>query len=181
MRFRIGFIALLLAGSTLSSCTCHQQMPEVAQAPTRPAGFQSSRPTAMKPTAIAPPTLPPTPAAGAPSPAAGAELPPDFPSDVAMMEGFAVTSVAPAPKAGHNIQFSAEQERQDIYQHYDKDLRAKGWQPEQAYEGKDQSFLNFRKGKTMVLMTISNDPRHPGKRIVSMLYYEDEPPEFGEF
>lgn len=181
MRLRIGFIVLLFAGSTFSSCTCHQQLPEVAQAPTRAAGFQSSRPTAMAPTAIAPPTLPPAPVAGVPSPAGAAELPPDFPTDVAVMEGFAVTSVNPAPKAGHNIQFSAAQERQEIYQHYDSDLRSKGWVPEQSYEGKDQSFLNFRKGKTMVLMTIANDPRNPGKRVVSVLYYEDEPPEFGEF
>jgi hypothetical protein len=158
-------------------------MPDIAAAPTRAVGFQGSRPTVNAPTVGAAPTLPPTPLASAPTPppAADVELPADFPADIVMMEGFKVAAVNPAPKAGHNVQFHTERDRDDIYRYYESDLRSKGWQPEQQYEGKDQSFLNFRKGNTMVLLTIANDPRDPGKRVVSLLYYQDDPPEFGDF
>lgn len=182
------WLPLLFLGSLISSCTCHKQVEDIAKAPT-PAGhgtgFASSRPTLHAPAMAAPPTMPPTrPQADAASPTPVTEagqLPPDFPTDVPMMEGFEVGDIHKLPADAKAVIIRAQQERKDIYEFYEKDLRAKGWVIEQNYQGKEQSFLGFKKGNTILNVTVTNDHKNPGKRIISMMYQEDHPPEFGDF
>ena len=59
-------------------------------------------------------------------------------------------------------------------------MQTKGWDVTQEYQNKEQSFLSFKKGKTITNMTIAKDPR-TGKQIVAIMYYEEEDLPFKEF
>ena len=74
-----------------------------------------------------------------------------------------------------------EQELPQVYSFYEKDLKAKGWTLEQNYQAENQAFLGFRRGNTILNMTIAKDPNNPGKRLVNIMYQEDQKPEFDEF
>jgi hypothetical protein len=187
MRYINRWILLLFAGSLISSCTCHQQIEQVAGAPTvaqHSAGFNSSRSTVTVPTAGAATTMPQTPpqvAATATPVTQGSVLPPDFPADVPLMKDAEITGIQQLPQNARSVLVRSDQELGKIYEFYQQDLRDKGWVMEQNYQGKDQSFLGFRKGKTLLNVMVVNDPNNPSKRMVSFMYQEDHPPEFGDF
>jgi hypothetical protein len=187
MRYLNRWMSLLFAGSLISSCTCHQQVEQTAGAPTvgeHSAGFHSSRSTVGVPTPGIAPTLPPTLpqlAATATPAGVGKGLPPDFPADVPLMKDAEVAGVQQMPQNARSVLVRSTQDRREIYEFYEKDLRDKGWVIEQSYQGKDQSFIGLRKGKQLLNVTMGNDPKNPNKRIVGFMYQEDQPPEFGDF
>ena len=187
MRYVNRWMPLLFVGSLMSSCTCHQQVEETAKAPTsidHPVGF-SARPTALVfPTVASMPTMPPTPAIEAvatPTEGLVAGLPSDFPSDVTLMKDAEIAGVRKMAGDAQTVLVMTQQDREQVYEFYEKDLKDKGWNLEQNYQGKDQSFLGFRKGNTIINMTIATDPKNPGKRVVGIMYQQDKPPPFGDF
>jgi len=188
MRYVNRWMPLLFVGSLMSSCTCHQQVEETAKAPTsidHPVGF-SARPTALVfPTVASMPTMPPTPAIEAvATPTEGgvvAGLPSDFPSDVTLMKDAEIAGVRKMAGDAQTVLVMTQQDREQVYEFYEKDMKDKGWNLEQTYQGKDQSFLGFRKGNTIINMTIATDPKNPGKRVVGIMYQQDKPPAFGDF
>jgi hypothetical protein len=187
MRYSNRWMPLLFVGSLMSSCTCHQQVEEVAKAPTsmdHPVGFSARPTTVVFPTVASMPTMPPTPAIEAvatPTTGLVAGLPSDFPSDVTLMKDAEIAGVRKMAGDAQNVLVMTQQDRQQVYEFYEKDLKDKGWNLEQTYQGKDQSFLGFRKGNTIINMTIATDPNDPSKRVVGIMYQEDKPPEFGDF
>jgi hypothetical protein len=121
------------------------------------------------------PTLPP-----APTPAEKAEIPDDFPQGVPVPEGAKVMAVQQLANNAHNVIFSAEGESPQIFTFYKDSMKGSGWNVTQEYQGKDQSFLSFKRGKTVTNMSVSRDPK-TGKRIVAIMYYEEEDLPFPEF
>lgn len=182
-------LGLFLVGcSLLRSCACQEGAEEVATAsatPGRRVGFQSSEEKhAPPPPATAPQAMPPTqplfePTAAPPSGLAG--LPTNFPSDVTLMEDAEVAMVQDLAGDARNVLVRTDEQQEKLYDFYDSDLRAKGWTLEQHYRAKEQSFLGFRKGKTIINVLITKDPKDPDRRIVGIMYQEDQPPEFGDF
>ncbi len=188
MRYFNRRLAPLFVISMMASCTCHQQVEETAKVPSsleHPVGF-GTRPTVVVfPTVGALPTMPPTPAMeAAATPTAGgamAGLPEDFPGDVALMKDAQIFGVRKMAGDAKNVVVTTQQDTAQVYDFYEKDLKDKGWDLKQTYQGKDQSFLNFQKGNTIINMTIATDPKDPSKRVVSIMYQEDKPPPFGDF
>lgn len=179
----------LLAASLLpfSSCTCHQQTPEPpAKTVERSGGFgvkaATRRPPGMPPVSEVSPVgaLEPTKPPDVPAGAEKAEVPDDFPSDVPVPEGSEVVAVQELANKAHNVVFSAEGDTKQIFKFYKDTLSKKDWNVTQEYEGKDQSFLTFKKDKTVTNMVVSTDPK-TGKRVVAIMYYEEEDLPFPEF
>ena len=181
--------ASVLASAPFASCTCHRDISEPPKRVERETGF-SALPGARKPPrrhAPEPPlavrvtpgvqTLPP--AAAVPT-AAVATLPDDFPEDVPVLEGTEVMAVQELAGNARNVLFQADAEPAEIFVYYRDEMRGEGWNVTQEYQRNDQSFLSFRKGQMITNVTVARDPR-TGKRIVAIMYYEEEELAFPEF
>jgi hypothetical protein len=186
MRYVNRWMPLLFIGSFISSCTCHKEVEQVAKLPNaqRPAGFHISAPTVVLPTAQGLRLGQPTPPQIFPTitPGGGvAGMPADFPSDVPLMKDAQVEMVHEMPQNARNVLVRTSEDQKQLYEFYQKDLKDKGWVLEQYYEAKQQAFLGFRKGKTVLNMVFSSDPKDPSKRLVSFIYQEEQPLPFKEF
>jgi hypothetical protein len=170
----------LMAGS----CTCHRDLPPTPAPSAKHTGFNAALPTPKaspkKQVAQVPTRVQPTPAPVVTPTVGKAELPEDFPKDIPIMKGFEPIAVQDLAGNAKNVLFQTDAEPTVIYQEYRGDMQTKGWNVTQEYEGKDQSFLSFKKGKTITNMTIARDPK-TGKQIVAMMYYEEEDLPFPEF
>jgi hypothetical protein len=182
----IGIISLSFA-----SCTCQRDVPEAPSAPlARRGGFGALAPTARalpeagarEPAARAAltpiaPTLPSAP--GTPTPAK-AELPENFPSDVPIYENAEVFAVQDLAQSAKNVLFYVDAESPEVFTFYKDNMRGEGWNVAQEYTAKEQSFLSFRKGRMITNVTIVKDP-NSGRRVVAVMYYEEEELPFPEF
>lgn len=169
-----------------SSCTCSRDTPEPPQVALRSPGGFGAMATPRKPVVPAPghitapevapgeaPTLPPaTPGV--------ATLPDDFPADVPVFEGSEVMAVQQLANNAHNVIFNAPAEAPQIFTFYKDTMKDKGWNVSQEYQAKEQSFLSFKKGKTITNMSVSKDPK-TGKRIIAIMYYDEPDLPFPEF
>ena len=176
--------AAVLLAMLVQSCTCHSDVPPppvVVQH--RPDGFNSALPTKKtgesKRHAEATPRPATTPQSVTPT-VGTAELPSDFPKDIPVLEGSEPFAVQDLAGNAHNVLFHSDKEAPAIFQHYKDSMQTKGWDVTQEYQNKEQSFLSFKKGKTITNMTVAKDPR-TGKQIVAIMYYEEEDLPFKEF
>jgi hypothetical protein len=183
MRLAIAVLAVL----PFSSCTCHRDTPEpppprVAE---RPAGFAKTtprRPPERKEGQITPKAVDvgelPTRAAVTPE---VVTLPEDFPTDIPVFEDSEVMAVQELANDAHSVIFGLkENEAPKVFSFYKDSMSNKGWNVTQEYQGQEQSFLSFKKGNTITNVSVSKDPRS-GKRIVAIMYYEEEDLPFPEF
>lgn len=169
------------------SCTCHQDTPEppprVAERPggfgavVTPRALPERREGQITPRAVdmgERPTLPPvTPT--------DVNLPADFPKDVPVFKGSEVLAVQALANNAQNVIFGVgDAEAPKVFTFYKDSMKGSGWDVTQEYQGKEQSFLSFKKGKTITNMSVSKDPKS-GKRIVAIMYYEEEDLPFPEF
>ena len=74
----------------------------------------------------------------------------------------------------------AEADTPKIFNFYKDDMRGSGWKVAQEYEGKDQSFLAFDKDGVTTRVRVSKDPKS-GKKVISVMYFKEEPLPFPEF
>ncbi|MGD9763026.1 MAG: hypothetical protein AB7V27_04850 [Candidatus Binatia bacterium] len=182
-RIPLALVALLLL--PFGSCTCRGHAPEVPPTPaSRKAGWS------IKPTPRAAPDRAegetahreaeareaPT-AIGTPN---QSEIPVDFPEDIPVPEGSEVTAVQQLANGAHNVIFATEDETPKLFDLYKGNMSGKEWDVTQEYQGKEQSFLSFRKGDTITNVSITKDPK-TGKKVVAVMYYEEEPLPFPEF
>ena len=191
MRDHRRWLPLLFVACVFGSCTCHQQVEQTAGSPNlaksgiadRPAGFDTGQKDLKLGQAPAAPAMPPTPNQAPPPPAQGdvAEIPADFPSDVKLMQDAELANVREMAQNAHAVLVRTEQELPQVYSFYESDLKSKGWTLEQNYQAENQAFLGFRRGNTILNMTIAKDPNNPGKRLVNIMYQEDQKPDFDEF
>ncbi|MGH3638418.1 MAG: hypothetical protein ACRDUX_05245 [Mycobacterium sp.] len=180
----------VLAASLLpfSSCTCHQQTPEPPAKPAERAGgfgvkAATRRPLELPPVAELSPVgalAPTNPPEVPPGEGKEVSVPDSFPSDVPLPEGSEVVAVQDLANNAHNVVFSAEGDPKKIFNFYKDTLTKKDWNVTQEYEGKEQSFLTFKKDKTVTNMVVTTDPK-TGKRVVAIMYYDEEPLPFPEF
>jgi hypothetical protein len=179
MRFTGHRLALLflLSSLTISSCTCESEAPPPPPIPpTRAPGFQTTHvPTAM-PTATAAPATPTAPAAAEAVPT-GPALPSDFPKDVPILDGATVAAVQQLGGGAHNVLFSTTEDMGKAYEFYKKELGDKGHEVTQQYQAREQSFLSFRKGDMITNVIVAPDPKDRSKRIVAVMYYQEQPAE----
>lgn len=170
---------LLLLAMTLSSCTCGQEAPPpppAALPPTRPPGFQATSAPTAAPTQ--PPAATPTAASAAvtATPDVSA-LPSNFPKDITVMEGSELAQVQKLGGGASNVLFTTEAEPAKVFSYYKDDLKAKGHEVTQQYQTHDQSFLSFKKGDLVTNVVIAPDPNNPKKKVVAIMYYEEQPAE----
>jgi hypothetical protein len=183
----IPLVVAALGVLPFSSCTCHRDTPEP---PTRlvqrtPGGFGAMG-TPRKP--LVPPEGEITPRevepAAAPTlPATTPEavrLPDDFPADVPVFEGSEVMAVQQLANNARSVIFNVQAEAPQVFTFYKDSMQGKGWDVAQEYQAKEQSFLSFKKGKTITNMSVTKDPKS-GKRIIAIMYYEEEDLPFPEF
>lgn len=181
------FVVATLLALTFSSCTCSSSTPEAPPPQPRSGSFggmlkatERSVPEAAKGEVTAkpveartPPTLPTQPSQ--------TSLPEDFPSDVPVFEGAKVAGVQNLPNNAHNVIFMVDDaEAPKVFNFYKGDMEHSGWKTEQEFQGGDQSFLSFKKDKTVTNVSISKDPKS-GKRVIAVMYYKEEPLPFPEF
>lgn len=172
---------------TFSSCTCHSDTPEapppkLAERPkslgpmVTPRKLPDRVEGQITPREVEPrhaPTLPPTPDQ--------ASVPDNFPEGVPIPDGSKVVAVQSLANNARNVIFATEGETPQIFNLYKNSMRGSGWgNPTQEYEGKDQSYLSFKKGDTITNISVSRDPK-TGRRIVAVMYYDEKPLPFPEF
>lgn len=169
-----------------SSCTCYHDEPEPPpRLAERPAGFGAVvtprklpervegqiTPREMEPRRA--PTLQATPSQ--------ASVPDNFPEGVPIPEGSKVMAVQKLANDARSVIFATEGEAPQLFSLYKDSMRGSGWgNPTQEYEGKEQSFLSFKRGDTITNISVSKDPK-TGKRIVAVMYYDEKPLPFPEF
>jgi len=187
----ISWAAVVVSLLPFSSCTCYHETPEPpAKVAARP-GFGTGIATRKPPEPVEPqhvpppiaapkqaPTLRPTPQE-TPQPAS---VPENFPEGIPIPEGSEVMAVQHLANDARNVIFSTENaDAPQLFSLYKDSMRGSGWgEPTQQYQGKDTSFLSFKKGDTITNISVSKDPKS-GKRIVAVMYYEEQPLPFPEF
>lgn len=186
-RRSFSLVAVAVGLLPFSSCTCYRDTPEPpAKVAERPKGFGAMvtprklpdrvegevPPAEVEPKQALAPTLSLTPEP--------ASLPENFPQDIPIPEGSNVMAVQHLANDARSVIFSTEGESPQLFSFY-KDSMKKTWgEPTQQYQGKEQSFLSFKKGDTVTNISVSKDPKS-GKRIVAVMYYDEKPLPFPEF
>jgi len=183
-----GFLAVaILASVPFSSCTCQRDLPE---APSKVARSDrdawSGLPTARAPKRQERAELPKreeTPAERPtvlPTQPEKVELPEDFPSGVPIPDGAELFGVQQVGRGGKNVLFHTDEPIPQVFDFYKTSMRGEGWDVKQEFQQNFQSFLSFEKDKTVTNMTVVEDPA-TGKRIIAVMYYEQEELPFEEF
>lgn len=182
---RLALVALLAL--PFNSCTCGSHAPEPPPTPTaRKAGGWSVKatPRAAQEQTKGELVRPGAEAREAPTvsgtPSGPADLPANFPADVPLPEGSEIKAVQEMPNGAHNVVFATDDETPKLFSLYKDNMSGKGWKVEQEYGGNERSFLSFKKGDTITNVIITKDPT-TGKKVVAVMYYEEERLPFPEF
>lgn len=179
---RILFIAAACAAMSLSSCTCQQSGPPEVSEKSEGTDFEAGKPPAMADGVKATPAerpedAPPEDLASATPP----PLPDDFPKDIPVLEGAAVAQVQKLPNDAHNVIFLTDKPVTGITKFYRKQLEDAGWKLTQNAERGSHAFVSFKRGNMIANIQVAEDSRHPGKRVVAIMYEEEKPLPFEEF
>ncbi len=180
-------VAMVLGAVTFSSCTCHKEVEQSAGFPAPPSGFhasgEKSPPTAhaRAHTPAAAPQTPPAEVAAASSSPSPVAIPDDFPKDVPIFKGAAVTQVQPLANNAHNVLFTTSAPVADVRNFYEQQMTGGGWKVTQQFARPDHAFMSFQKGNMVANLQIAQDPAHPGQQIIGIMYEEQKPLDFDEF
>jgi hypothetical protein len=176
-------VAVLLP---FSACTCSEEAPPPPKTAERPSGFgamitprkapeQIPGQLAQAPTPQGAPTLPPAPTVSQ------SNVPDNFPEGIPIPDGSKVVGVQNLANDAKSVIFTADQDSPELFNLYRDTMKKSGWgDPTQQYQGKDQSFLSFKKDDTVTNVSVSKDPK-TGQRIVAVMYYQEKPLPFPEF
>jgi hypothetical protein len=185
-RWSIVLTATAFSLLPFSSCTCQNDAPESPpKVAARPGGFGAmitprKAPEVVEaqitPHEVTPQgarTVPPTPNQSA--------IPDNFPEGIPVPDGAKVMAVQTLANDARSVIFSTESDTPELFNLYKNTMQGSGWgKPTQSYEGKEQSFLSFKKGQTITNISVSKDPK-TGKRIIAVMYYDEKPLPFAEF
>jgi len=181
------FVLIAFATLPFSSCTCGSNSePAPPKLATRaPGGFGSvtSRrpPDAPDSGLITPQAVEtqPMPTISI-TPVSQSQIPDSFPKDVPIFDGAEVKTVQEMANKSNNVVFEVDADRAQVFKFYKDSMKKNGWKSEQEYDGKEQSFLSFKKDKTVTNVSVSTDPK-TGKKFIAVMYYNEEPLPFPEF
>ena len=180
---RAALVAVLLP---FSACTCSQEAPPPPKVAERPSGFgammtprkapeREAENPVQAPTPHPAPSLPPAPTVSQ------SGVPDNFPDGIPIPDGSKVVGVQNLANNAKSVIFSSDQDSPELFNLYRDTMKKSGWgDPTQQFQGKDQSFLSFKKGETITNISVSKDPK-TGQRIVAVMYYEEKPLPFPEF
>lgn len=185
-QIRYALVAMLLATMVFSSCECNRSEPpldEESDFPERGTGFQIDKQPEATPSSPtpAPEPTPTEPAAEEATPEIDVRIPDDFPTEVQVYKDAELTLVQPTAGNGHNIVFSTSDDVSTVHRFYQDDMQQKGWKMSQEFERGGHSFATYQKGNTMINVTIAADGENPGKQVIAIMYYDEEPLPFDEF
>ncbi len=187
MRRSSPLIAVAVLTLTFSSCTCGSSTPDAPPPLASSRGkldmLKRAEPAApdVPQARIAPQGAEARSAPSLPTAATNTTLPDDFPSDVPLYKDAKVSSVQALPNHGHSVVFTVDQaDPGEVFDFYKGDMGRSGWKTDQEHKGKDQSFLSFKKDKTVTYVQITRDPAS-GKQVVAVMYFREEPLPFDEF
>lgn len=182
-RFRLAVVAAVLATMVFSSCECNRDEPPVdaePQFPERAVGFDRDTPVPATPT-VAPEPTPTEAAKDEPTPEVDARIPDDFPAEVQVYKDAELALVQPTAGNGHNIVFRTSDDVSKVHRFYQDDMQKKGWKVTQEFERGGHSFATYKKGNTMINVTVASDSENPGKQVIAIMYYDEDPLPFDEF
>ena len=174
---------IILSAALFTSCTCEKALPPVPTESSnafeaRPGAFQKTpQKQAAAPTAITTPVK----LAAAPTPTVAAALPPDFPSEVPVFNGAALSQVQELPNSAHNVIFNTAAAVTDVSRFYHEQLSKAGWKATQQFERTNHAFMTYEKGTMRANVTIAEDANNPGQQVIAIMYEEVKPLEFDEF
>jgi hypothetical protein len=180
--------ALALGLLPFSSCTCRETTSEPPSKVAAPGGFGAMVTPRKKldlpdriTGEVTPQAVDPKGAPTPPAKIAQDTVPENFPDGIPIPEGSEVMAVQKLANDARNVVFSTEGEAPELFKMYKKSMQEKGWgSPKQEFESKDQSFLTFQKGKTVTNISVTKDPK-TGRRVVAVMYYDEQPLPFPEF
>lgn len=178
---------LLLGAATFSSCTCHKQVEQPSALQEPPSGFRAAgtkatpHARAQAPTVTAAPKVPPAQVAVASTPTAAMAMPDDFPKDVPIFKGAALTQVQPLANNAHNVIFTTSAPVADVSSFYEQQMTGGGWKVTQQFARPSNAFMSFQKGNMIANLTVAEDPNTPGQQVIAIMYEEQKPLEFDEF
>ncbi len=182
MRYAKAAAVLVLGSTMFISCQCEKTSAPVPGTTDgfaeRPGGVASHTPVKLagKPTATALQV-----AAATPTVPTDLKIPDDFPKDVPIFKGAALTQVQDMPNNAHNVIFSVDAPVSEVNQFYQAQLTKAGWKASQQMERPEHAFMTYEKDKMKANVTIAEDAKNPGKKVIAIMYYEELPLEFDEF
>lgn len=167
---------------SISSCQCERSSPPgVADAP-QVSDFKEPKPPALsagvKPTPAERPEGEEEQENVAEAPP---DLPEDFPKDIPVFADAEVAQVQPLANDAHNVIFVTDKPVDEISTFYRKSMEDSGWKVTQDFERGNHAFVGFQRGKMIANLQIAEDPRYPGKRLIAIMYEEQEALPFDEF
>ena len=176
---------VLLSTALFTSCTCEKAVPPP---PTTTSDVFEERPglgkapakQAAAPTATAG-KAPERVAAAPTAPAVAPELPHDFPSEVPVFKGAALSQVQDLPNDAHNVIFSTSAPVSDVMHFYHDQLSKAGWHVTQQFDRPNHAFMTYQKGNMQANVTIAEDTHNPGQQVIAIMYEEQKPLDFDEF
>jgi len=176
--------AVLLSAVILRSCICGKETPPPPAALNAPnPGFKAMSATTPAPRVQAPTATAqavaqePTATAALPTPAA--EIPKDFP--VPVYEGASVAKVQGLANNAQNVIFRSTAETNDLYNFYQDKLGKDGWKVTQQFQRTGHAFATFQKGDLVANITVTEDPKNPGQRLLVVMYEHQKPLPFDDF
>lgn len=177
---------LVFGAAVFSSCTCHKQ---VSQPPTfhePPSGFHIAGPKVTPQMRAQAPTV--TPArrfgpqvAAGPSPTPPPGVPDNWPKDVPIYKDAALSQVQNLANNAHNVIFSTSDQIANVTRFYQDKMTGAGWKITEQFEHQEHAFYKFEKGQMVANLTVADDAQNPGKKIIAIMYEEQQPLPFDEF
>jgi len=178
-------VAMLLAAMVFSSCDCNESDPPLegeAAFPERQVDFGVEKKDGAKPTATVAATEPPAaPTEPEPTREIDYRIPDDFPADIPMYKDAELTQIQPLANNAHNIVFSTADSVPNVHKFYNDEMTEKGWEITQQFERSGHAFTTFKKGETLMNLTIAEDAINPGKQVIAIMYEDVAPLQFDEF
>ena len=177
---------LVLGGLVFSSCTCQRQANQPGGFQEPPSGFHAAapKPTAQPrvqaPVPAVQPPLKPEVASG-PTPTPPADVPADFPKDVPIYKDAALSRVQDLANNAHNVIFSTSDQIPQVLSFYQDKMTRAGWKITEQFARENHGFFKFEKGNMIANLTIADDVQHPGKKIIAIMYEEQQPLPFDDF
>jgi hypothetical protein len=176
LKVRYLVIAAACVAMSLSSCECEKSSPPEVSESTG-TKFEGGKPPGMAEATKPPAKEEQEPVAQTTPPA----LPDDFPKDIPVLEGAEVAQVQDLPNNARNVIFLTDKAVPGITNFYRKKLEDAGWKLTQNAERGTHAFVSFKRGNMIANLQVAEDSRHPGKRVVAIMYEEEKPLPFEEF
>lgn len=179
---------VLLGATMFSSCTCHKEvsLPPTLEEAARPGGFHASGPKITPQTKAEAPTVPPVPTRArfgesGPTPTPPADVPANFPKDVPIFKDAELSRVQDLANDAHNVIFNTAAPVGDVFSFYQNKMTSAGWKVSEQFQRPGHAFLKFEKGNQVANVTIAEDVSNPGKKVIAIMYEEQQPLPFDEF